>query len=84
MTKYWIQTLRPGTYRAHLKRLGLIKGDEEKIPLTISRKICDSEVNSTIKINGKRIKVTRLLKTRACNHLKLVRLAKKRKKKRKK
>ena len=73
----WIQELKPGTYRAQLKRLGLIKGDE-KIPLEISRKICNAEIGQTIKIRGKKVKVTELLKRRACTHLTLVKLAKRR------
>jgi len=73
----WIQELKPGTYRAQLKRLGLIKGDE-KIPLEISRKICNAEIGQTVKIKGKKVKVTELLKRRACTHLTLVKLAKKR------
>jgi len=79
--EYWIQNLKEGTYRAHLKRLGVIKGDE-KIPVEFSRKVCDAEIGSTINWKGKRIKVTRLLKKRACAHLALVKMAKKRKKKR--
>lgn len=81
--EYWIQELKEGTYRSQLKRLGLIKGDE-KIPLYISRAICSAEIGSTIKIKGKRVKVTELLKKRACAHLTLSRLAKKRKKKKSK
>lgn len=80
--EYWIQNLKEGTYRAQLKRLGVIKGDE-KIPVTLSRKICEAEEGKTIKWKGKRIKVTELLKRRACTHLTLVKLAKKRKKKKK-
>jgi hypothetical protein len=76
----WIQELKEGTYRAQLKRLGLIKGDE-KIPLSISRAICKAEIGSTIRIKGKRVKVTELLKRRACTHITLSRLAKKKKKK---
>lgn len=78
----WIQELKHGSYRAQLKRLGLIKGDE-KIPLEISRKICNAEIGQTVKIKGKRVKVTELLKRRACTHLTLVKLAKKRKRKKK-
>lgn len=78
--KRWIQKLKEGTYRAQLQRLGLIKGDE-KIPVSISRAICDAEIGSTIKINGKRVKVTELLKKRACTHLTLLKLSKRRKKK---
>lgn len=79
--KKWIQKLKEGTYRAQLKRLGVIKGDE-KIPATLSRKICDAEIGSTIRYKGKKIKVTELLHKRACTHLTLLKLAKKRKKKR--
>jgi len=81
-SKKWIQKLKEGTYRAQLKRLGIVKGDT-KIPLSLSRKICDSEVGKTITWSGKRIKVTELLKKRACAHLTLVKLSKKRKKEKK-
>lgn len=78
---YWIQNLKEGTYRAQLKRLGLIKGDE-KIPITLSKKICGSEIGKIITWHGKKFKVTELLKRRACAHINLVKLAKKRKKRR--
>lgn len=81
-TKKWAQRLKEGTYTAQLIRLGVIKGDQ-KIPITFSRKVCDAEIGSTINWKGKRIKVTRLLKKRACAHLALVKMAKKRKKKKK-
>jgi hypothetical protein len=77
--KRWIQTLKEGSYKDQLKRLGLIKGDE-KIPLSISQKIANADTNSTITIKGKRVKVTPLLKKRAVAHLTLVKLAKKRRK----
>lgn len=77
--KKWIQKLKEGSYTAQLKRLGVIKGDE-KIPVEFSRKVCDAEIGSTIKWNGKSIKVTELLKKRACAHLTLRKLARKRKK----
>jgi len=79
----WIQKLRKGTYREQLVRLKLIKPDED-IPLEISRKICNTEVNATTRIRGKVIKVTPLLKRRACTHLTLVALQHKRKSKSKK
>ncbi len=79
MTDYWIQDLKKGTYRRQLERLGLIKPDE-KIPLTISRKICNAEVGSYVTIKGKRVHVTELLKRRACTHLTLSRLRKRRRK----
>jgi len=78
----WTQELKKNAYRNQLKRLGVIKGDE-KIPITLSRKICEAEEGKTIKWKGKRIKVTELLKKRACTHLTLVKLSKKRKKKKK-
>ena len=81
--KYWIQNLKEGTYRAQLKRLGLIKGDE-KIDPAISRAICNAEIGQTIKIKGKRVHVTELLHRRACTHLTLLKLSKRRKKKKKK
>jgi len=79
----WIQKLKKGTYREQLIRLKLIKPDEN-IPLEISRKICNTEVNTTTRIRGRVIKVTPLLKRRACNHLTLTALRHKRKKKSKK
>ena len=75
----WIQNLKEGTYRAQLKRLGLVKGDE-KIPAELSRKICSAEVGDTVRYKGKKFKVTELLKKRACTHLTLIKVAKKRKK----
>lgn len=76
----WIQELKKGTYREQLKRLGLVKGDE-KIDPKISKAICDAEIGSTITIKGKKVKVTELLKRRACTHLTLLKLSKKRKEK---
>ncbi len=73
----WIQKLKKGAYREQLKRLGVVKGDE-KIPLELSRKICDAEVGETVSYRGHKIKVTELLKRRACTHLTLHRLRKKR------
>lgn len=83
MAEKWIQNLKEGTYRTQLKRLGLIKGNE-KIDPAISRTICNAEIGDYVKIRGKRIHVTELLKRRACTHLTLLKLSKKRKKKRKK
>jgi len=79
--KRWVQEAieKPGSYRAQLKRLGVIKGDE-KIPVTLSKKICDTEIGKTVKWKGKRIKVTSLLKRRACLHVTLTKLRKRKKK----
>lgn len=76
--KKWIQELKKGGYREQLKRLGIIKGDE-KIDPSISRKICEAEIGDTVTIRGKRVKVTEILKKRACTHLTLLKLRKKKK-----
>ena len=78
--EYWTEHLKEGTYRAQLKRLGIIKGSE-KIPVTLSKKICRTEIGKAVSWKGKRIKVTELLKKRACAHVALYKMAKKRKKK---
>lgn len=68
--KRWMQKAveNPGSYREQLKRLGVIKGDE-KIPVTLSRKIKNTEIGKTVKWKGKKIKVTPLLKKRANLHV---------------
>ena len=77
----WIQKAveKEGGYRTQLRRLGVLKGDE-KIPVTLSRKICNTEIGKTISWKGKRIKVTELLKKRACLHVTLSKLHKKKRK----
>jgi len=76
--KMWIQKLKKGAYREHLVRLGVIKEDD-KIPVELSKKICDAEIGEKISYKQHKIKVTELLKRRACTHLTLNRLRKKKK-----
>jgi len=79
--KYWTSHLKKGTYTEQLIRLGLIKKGEY-IPLEISRKICSTEEGAYTRIRGKVVHVTPLLKKRACAHLALVKMARRRRKRR--
>ena len=79
-SKYWTANLKKGTYTEQLLRLGLIKKGEH-IPLEISRKICSTEEGAYTRIRGKVVHVTPLLKKRACAHLALAKIARRRKRK---
>ncbi len=81
MAEKWIQELKPGAYRKQLQRLGLVEG-MEKIDPAISRKIVNTKTGNKVRIKGKTITVTPLLKQRAQTHLTLLSF-KKNKKKRK-
>lgn len=77
--KKWVQKAikRPGAYREQLKELGVIKGDE-KIPVELSKKICRAGPGSTITWKNRKIKITQKLHDRACLHVTLSRMRKRR------
>lgn len=77
--KRWIQKAikKPGAYRAQLEELGAIKKGE-KIPVTLSKKICEAGPGKTITWRNRKIKITQKLHDRACLHVTLSRMRKKR------
>lgn len=63
MQKVAEQMRRKGTVGALRRQLGVAEG--QKIPTSWLNKIMNAEVGETVSLNGKRVKVTTLLKRRA-------------------
>lgn len=85
--KKWMQKAvkHPGAYKEWIKRIEREKRvkiltDSGEIPVTFSRKICQSK-NNEITWHGRKIRFTDTTKRRACLHVRFYEANKRRKKK---